>query len=180
MIRSQKKWKIKISRQTGTDFGSKCVLKIVFLQVIYLLFTAFFLPVAIAADSSSQTYIQNYKDIAISKSDEYSIPYKVILGIAIVESGSGQSRTAKELNNHFGIVGKNSLKRKTRYRQYGDAKESYDHFCRLLRKKEFYSGMKNIRDHELWVRAISRTGYSEMPLVWEKRVLGVIDDINIL
>jgi flagellum-specific peptidoglycan hydrolase FlgJ len=152
----------------------------VLLPVIYLIFAAFFVHDTQATERSAQAYVRTYKAIALSKSNEYSIPYKVILGIAIVESGSGQSRTARELNNHFGIVGQNSLKRKTRYRQYGDVKESYDHFCRVLTRKTFYSSLKSTRNHELWIRAISRTGYSEMPSIWEKRVLGVIEDIKTL
>lgn len=152
----------------------------VLLPVMYLIFTFFFVFDALAINPAAQAYTQKYKAVVVSKSVEYSIPYTVLLGIAIVESGSGQSRNARELNNHFGIVGKNSLKRKTRYRQYEDVKESYDHFCRVLSKKPFYSNLKSTKNHEPWIRVLSRAGYSEMPSVWKKRVLGVIEDIYIL
>lgn len=140
----------------------------------------FFVSDTLAINSTAQAYTRMYKAVALSKSVEYPVLYTVIPGIAIVESGSGQSRTARELNNHFGIVGKNSLECKTRYRQYEDVKESYNHFCRVLSKKPFYSNLKSMKNHVPRIRALSRAGYAEMPSVWEKRVLGVIEEIYIL
>ena len=180
MISVQKNKETRKPKCKFTGFASMTASMDFLLPVFYLLSAVFLFRDVQATDRSAHAYVRTYKDIALSKSTEYSIPYKVILGVAIVESGSGQSRTARELNNHFGIVGKNSLKRKTRYRQYENVRESYDHFCRVLTRKAFYSGLKSTRNHELWIRAISRTGYSEMPSIWEKRVLGVIEDINTL
>jgi flagellum-specific peptidoglycan hydrolase FlgJ len=48
-------------------------------------------------------YIEQYKDIAIRKMKEYGIPASITLAQGILESGSGNSRLAREANNHFGI-----------------------------------------------------------------------------
>lgn len=48
--------------------------------------------------------------MSLKLSTEYLIPVEIILIIAIIESGSGQSKIVKYLNNHFGIVGPNKAK----------------------------------------------------------------------
>lgn len=59
-----------------------------------------------------KTYINKYKSTARSLSVKYGIPSSVILGVAVVESSSGQNRNSKLLKNHFGIAGKNNLRKK--------------------------------------------------------------------
>jgi flagellum-specific peptidoglycan hydrolase FlgJ len=127
----------------------------------------------------SQTkYVQKYRPLADSLSEEYGIPAAVILGVAIVESGSGTSRNAKMLNNHFGIVGKNKLLKtkgiKSRYKQYDSVEDSYHAFCKLLKKKKYYKKLKDNKDYKLWVDAISKSGYTEAPATWKQRVSDVI------
>lgn len=123
-------------------------------------------------------YVKKYKPLADSLAAVYEVPAAVILGVAIVESGSGTSRNAKLLNNHFGIVGKNNLLKtkgiKSRYKQYSKIADSYEDFCRLLSRRKFYSSLKGNMDYRVWVDAISKTGYSEMPEEWKKRINGAI------
>jgi flagellum-specific peptidoglycan hydrolase FlgJ len=123
-------------------------------------------------------YIKKYRPMADSLSSVYGVPASIILGVAILESGSGTSRNCKMLNNHFGIVGKNSLLKtrniKTRYKQYADSLASYVDFCRLMTKKKFYKKLKNSSDYKLWADAISKAGYSEVPVYWKTKVLETI------
>jgi Bax protein len=82
------------------------------------------------------------------------------------------------LNNHFGIVGKNDLLKtkriKTRYKQYRDSLASYVDFCKLMTKKRFYKDLRDNSDYSLWVDAISKAGYSEIPDYWKTKVLEMI------
>lgn len=123
-------------------------------------------------------YVKKYRPIADSLAAVYEIPAAVILGVAIVESGSGASRNAKMLNNHFGITGKNNLLKtkgiKSRYKQYSRVADSYEDFCKLLSRRKFYSTLKGNKDYHVWVDSISKTGYSEMPAEWKKRINGAI------
>ena len=116
--------------------------------------------------------------MADSLSSVYGVPTSVILGVAILESGSGTSRNCKLLNNHFGIVGKNDLLKtqriKSRYKQYNDSMASYVDFCKLMTKKKFYRKLKNNTDYKLWVEAICASGYSEIPDYWKQKVLETI------
>lgn len=123
-------------------------------------------------------YVKKYKPLADSLAAVYDVPAAVILGVAIVESGSGASRNAKMLNNHFGITGKNNLLKtkgiKSRYKQYSRVADSYVDFCKLLSRRKFYSTLKGNKDYHVWVDSISKTGYSEMPEEWKKRINGAI------
>jgi len=125
-----------------------------------------------------KSFIIEFSPLADSLSTEYSIPRAVILGISIIESGSGTSRNCKLLNNYFGIVGKNNVYKtkgiKTRYKQYPDALSSFADFCRLMTKKKFYNRLKGNTNYILWVDAISKAGYSEVPETWKQRVSSVI------
>jgi len=123
-------------------------------------------------------YIEKYSPLADSLSSEFEIPVSVILGVAIVESSSGTSRNAKLLNNHFGIVGKNNLLKtkgiKTKYKQYADAESSFINFCKLISRRKFYSKLKGNSDYKLWVDAISKSNYSEVPEIWKNGILYAI------
>ena len=139
-----------------------------------VLFVLLMLSAGIAAQTSTKNFIAKYRPLADSLSEAYGIPASVILGVSIVESGSGTSRNCRLLNNFFGIVGKNNLLKtkgiKTRYRQYPDATASFVDFCKLLAKKKYYKKLKGNMDYKLWTDAISKSGYSEVPSVWKQRI----------
>jgi flagellum-specific peptidoglycan hydrolase FlgJ len=123
-------------------------------------------------------YVKKYRPTADSLTQVYGVPASVILGVAIMESGSGTSRNCKLLKNHFGIVGKNNLLKtkgiKSRYKQYPNDLASYVDFCKLMTKKKFYKRLKGNMDHKLWADAISKAGYSEIPEIWKQRLLSII------
>lgn len=131
-----------------------------------------------APNSAMKSYVDKYRGLAEKKAAKYSIPANVILAVAIVESGSGKTTVASEFHNHFGMAGKNHLKRKTRYKSYPTVEASYDHFCKHLAKQRFYRKLSKGADNRAWVMAISRIGYSDRPKVWEKKLLLVLKEIR--
>ncbi len=141
--------------------------------------SVFFLLLLLCCQAQAQSkYVKKYRPLADSLSAVYEIPSAIILGVAIVESGAGNSRNAKLLHNHFGIVGKNNLLKtkgiKSRYKQYSNVAASYDDFCKLLSRRKFYQTLKGKTDYHLWTDAISKTGYSEAPAEWKKRINATI------
>jgi len=48
-------------------------------------------------------YIKNYKTVAQANMKKYGIPASIILGQALLESGSGTGTLCVQANNHFGI-----------------------------------------------------------------------------
>jgi len=127
---------------------------------------------------SQSKYIKQYKPLADSLSEEYKIPTAVILGVAIIESGSGTSRNSKLLHNHFGIVGKNDLLKtkgiKSRYKQFESAADSYHAFCKLLKKRKYYDKLKGNMNYHLWLDEMSKHGYSEDPVGWKQKITAAI------
>lgn len=144
--------------------------------ILKVVIAAFFLAIS-TVSFGQKTYIKKYKPTAQSLSKKYGIPSSVILGVAIVESSSGQNRNSKLLNNHFGIKGKNNLRKKgiyTKYKQYPAAKASYADFCKLLSRKPYYKKLKGSKNYTKWVEAISRHGYAANPSSWKKKVITTI------
>jgi flagellum-specific peptidoglycan hydrolase FlgJ len=122
--------------------------------------------------AQSRSFVKKFQPLADSLSADYGIPSAVILGVSMIESGSGTSRNCKLLNNYFGIKGKNKLKKGivSSYKQYSDATESFVHFCKVIKKKKFYKKLKGNKNYKLWLDAISKAGYSEIPVTWKQRV----------
>jgi len=149
-------------------------------KITLLFFVALFLsPVFMLGQS---TYVRKFVPVADSLSAIYQVPAALFLGVAVIESGSGKSRNAKMLNNHFGIIGKNSLHKKgkkSRYKQYLNATDSYVDFAHHLTKRKFYNRLKGKMNYVLWVDAMSKDNYSEMPKIWKQRVLSTIKTNNI-
>jgi len=155
----------------NSAISKRLIVRTILLLVIFLIITG-------QSAFSQSKYVKKYKPIADSLSSSYGVPASIILGVAILESGSGTSQNCKLLNNHFGIVGKNNVLKtkgiKTRYKQYPDSLASYVDFCKLMAKKKFYKKLKDNKDYKLWADAISKAGYSEVPEYWKTKVLETI------
>ncbi|MEI6184679.1 MAG: glucosaminidase domain-containing protein [Bacteroidota bacterium] len=125
-------------------------------------------------------FIKKFKPLAVELSAEFDIPVSIILGVSIIESGSGKSKNCRLLNNYFGIVGKNSLRHSkgstyhSMFKEYPNAEASFRDFCRKMSKKKFYAKLKGNNDYHDWVAAMSKSGYSQYPALWRKNVLSVI------
>lgn len=136
------------------------------------------LIVFVVSTAAQTSYEAKYRRLADSLSGVYHIPASIILGVAFIESGGGNSKNARRLNNHFGIVGPNNLGKKkgikSRYRQYPSVAASYVSFCNLMTRKKFYNKLKSSSNIALWADAISKSGYSEAPVIWKKRLLDTI------
>ena len=53
--------------------------------------------------TKNQEYALQYADYAMAQMRRYGIPASVTLAQGILESSNGQSRLARNENNHFGI-----------------------------------------------------------------------------
>lgn len=135
------------------------------------------LVLGFGVNAQNASYIIRHKTISTELSEQYGIPSSVIMAVALVESSAGEGKAAKRLNNHFGMVGKNHMAKTgyhSRYKQYDDAQSSFIDFCRVISNKDFYARLRDNTDPKEWVKEISKAGYSEKPIVWEKRILNTI------
>lgn len=124
---------------------------------------------ALLSAQKKHQYIQKNEKIVEQLSQKYGIPSEIILAVAFVETGGGTSKHSKILNNHFGIVGKNTVNN-SRYRSFSSTEESFEAFCKLLSSKKYYPSLKGNKDLNLWVKAIASAGYSTQPQEWMRRV----------
>ncbi len=141
-----------------------------------------FLALMFTASAQNRSYIANHKAIAALLSKKYGIPSAVILAVAAVESSGGTCAVARVLNNHFGMAGKNEFVNKkghkSRYKQYANEFASYLDFCKVISRKHYYKHLRDKEDCLAWVKAMSHSGYSEVPEEWENKVLGVLHTIK--
>lgn len=127
--------------------------------------------------SAASKYIQAYKEAAIQMMNEHDIPASIILGIAIHESGSGTSKIARNLNNHFGIKGNTGPKNiKSAYKGYHDVEDSYLDFVNFLQKRSHLNVLfekYGASNHAAWIKTIQRGGYAHSK-TWGSQVLAII------
>jgi flagellum-specific peptidoglycan hydrolase FlgJ len=136
-----------------------------------------------AQKNTSQSYIEQFKDNAVSIMHETGIPASIILGIAMHESGNGNSAIAQNLNNQFGVKGgggavytKHKKKVHSAYKKYDSVLESFDDFARIITQRQQLGRLASDLsqyDYEKWVKGIQRSGYASSRK-WASQVLGII------
>ena len=143
--------------------------KTIFFAVIMLL------GFAATAQKSTAYFIKGFLPMAHQLQEEWGIPVSIILGVSVLESGSGTSLNARQLNNFFGMTGKNHIKtRRSVYKQYATAKDSFEDFCGMISRKKFYKSLKNNLDYHAWLNAMNKANYAGAKGVWITRVTSVI------
>jgi Bax protein len=127
---------------------------------------------------AQQSYINTNKEVAHELSLIYGIPSSVILAVAFVESGGGNSKNSKILNNHFGIVGKNDVNN-SKYKSFASVKESYEGFCKLLQRKKYFTKLSGSVNFSEWIKAIASAGYSTKPSEWTKKMIAIYNKLKL-
>lgn len=136
------------------------------------------MPLSVWAEVDLNTirmeYIANWKDEAILQMAEHKIPASITLAQGILESGDGQSRLAREGNNHFGIKCHSDWKGERIYhdddakgecfRKYKTAHESYEDHSVFLKKKR-YEPLFQLKtdDYKSWAKVLKECGYATNP-----------------
>ncbi len=121
-----------------------------------------------------QTYIDQYRDMAIEQMLRNKIPASITLAQGILESGAGNSELVKKGNNHFGIkchgwtgrtVHKDDDAKQECFRAYNNARESFEDHSKFLTKNKRYSQLfsLSITDYKGWARGLKACGYATNP-----------------
>jgi len=156
--------------------------KFIFLSWILLL--SLLIPAGAAAQDTVQGYISKYAQLSTQMMLEYGIPASLILSVAYVESGGGNSRNCRLLHNHFGIkAGKRyyipGTKHLTAYKNYASDTLSFRDFCETISRKKLYPELKGNMDYTIWVKRIAQTGYASAHSIWKKKILNTIKKFNL-
>ena len=138
---------------------------------------------ASAQKNTPQSYIQQFKEDAIRIMHETGVPASIVLGVAMHESGCGNSALAQHLNNQFGVKGGSGTvyyKRKKKvysaYKHYDSVFDSFQDFARIMTERTEFTGLSaqfTHIDYEGWANGIQKRGYAHDHR-WSKYVLGII------
>lgn len=153
------------------------------------LVTLFFICTAAVAQQKKltvQDYIDTYQDLAVAEMERTGIPASITLAQGILESGNGNSRLAKEGNNHFGIKCKKNWTGNTIYedddelhecfRAYKTAKESYLDHSSFLMENTRYAFLFDLdsKDYKGWAKGLKQAGYATNPQ-YAEILIGLIE-----
>ena len=121
-----------------------------------------------------QTYINQYKDLAIEQMLRYHIPASITLAQGLFESSAGRSVLATQGNNHFGIKCNNWTgptqyhdddARGECFRVYKDARDSYEDHSKFLARQPRYARLFELgqRNYKGWAQGLKQCGYATNP-----------------
>jgi len=135
---------------------------------------AFPLPDEREQKISREQYIDTYKGIAVAQMHRYGIPASIILAQGCLESGNGNSRLAREANNHFGIkchdwegdrIYHDDDALQECFRKYRTAEDSYYDHSEFLRTRPRYANLFLLErtDYTSWANGLKEAGYATNP-----------------
>lgn len=156
-----------------------------FLILAALLITA---QVATAQDRiTKEQYIDKYKQLAIDDMEVYGIPASIKMAQALLESDAGNSRLARQGNNHFGIKCKKNWTGETIhhdddapqecFRKYDSAEQSFHDHSEFLNNSPRYDALfdLDILDYKGWARGLKAAGYATNPK-YPELLIKIIED----
>ena len=132
-------------------------------------------------NSIYQSYIDQYKNLAIEEMLRYNIPASITLAQGIFESSAGRSDLTVKGNNHFGIKchgwGGNTIyhdddERNECFRAYDNAKQSYEDHSKFLSQNTRYRSLFSLQrtDYRSWARGLKACGYATNPVYADKLI----------
>ena len=132
-----------------------------------------------------QTYINQYRELAIEQMLKFKIPASITLAQGLLESGAGYSELATKGNNHFGIKCHGWIGRKTYhdddeaqecFRAYNNVYESYEDHSLLLSRQPRYRSLFSLDgdDYKGWAHGLKKCGYATSP-TYAQKLIGIIE-----
>ncbi len=144
---------------------------------------------ASGAPTVRMDYINTWKAEAIYQMVLHKIPASITLAQAILESGDGSSRLAREANNHFGIKCHNDWSGDKIYeddetkgecfRKYDNANESFEDHSLFLKRKRYESLFQlDVDDYKGWAKGLKECGYATNPK-YPQLLIGIIEEFGL-
>lgn len=135
----------------------------------------FLFGVSSQAKLTTEEYIEKWKVTAVEQMNQFAIPASITLAQGIHESASGNSRLAKNANNHFGIkchknwdgakIYHSDDRPNECFRSYMNASQSYDDHSSFLTTRSRYDGLFQLKmtDYKGWAKGLKKAGYATNP-----------------
>jgi LysM repeat protein len=128
-----------------------------------------------AQRQTREEYILKYKHLAAATMERYGIPASIVMAQALLESDNGNSRLARDANNHFGIKcgGRWSGETTTHdddarnecFRVYESVEDSFLDHGTFLDSSPRYDKLFDLRedDYKAWAHGLRECGYATNP-----------------
>lgn len=141
----------------------------------------------VPATSTTRTgYIETYSDIAIREMKRTGVPASIKMAQAILESGDGNSRLARQANNHFGVkchdwsgrrIYHDDDERNECFRRYTNPEESFRDHSDFLTGRSRYAGLFELDpyDYKSWAKGLKKAGYATNPS-YDRLLIRIIED----
>ena len=136
-------------------------------------------------------YVRTYQSLAAKEMNTYGIPSSITLAQGLLESNIGDSRLARENNNHFGIkcfskrcekghcTNFNDDHHKDFFRKFSSVEESYAAHSQLLQKDRYQKLFRLKKtDYKGWARGLKKAGYATDPKYADK-LIRIIEDLEL-
>ena len=139
---------------------------------------------------STREYIDSFKSIAMQEMRMHGVPASITLGQGVLESASGNSKLAKNCNNHFGIKCRSNWTgtfcladddaKDECFRGYPSVYESYrDHSLFLKNSKRYFPLFElSATDYKGWATGLREAGYATNPS-YANILIGVIEKYHL-
>jgi LysM repeat protein len=139
---------------------------------------------------TTESYIQQYKELAIAEMRRTGVPAAIKLAQAILESQSGKSSLALTANNHFGIkcktewtggrTYKDDDEKGECFRVYASAEQSFIDHSNFLKNRPYYASLFTLdpTDMEAWAYGLKKAGYATNK-TYPQSLLKVIKDYQL-
>ena len=163
------------------------------ISTICVFIIAIFLPQLLDAqvrkNKSYEEYVDRYQRIAVDHMKKHKIPASITLAQGLLESGAGQSRLAKDGNNHFGIkchsdwtgrtMRHDDDRRNECFRKYSKAEDSFEDHSKFL-KRSRYSALFDLQltDYRGWARGLQKAGYAT-DKAYANKLIKLIEDYEL-
>jgi flagellum-specific peptidoglycan hydrolase FlgJ len=137
-----------------------------------------------------QTYINQYQQTAAEEAELYGIPVAITLAQGLLESNAGDSKLAKNDNNHFGIKCKSKCvgcrcanytddSKYDMFRVFDSAWYSFREHSKLLQNARYKHLQKLPRtDYVNWAHGLEAAGYATDKQYGEK-LIKIIEGLNL-
>ncbi|MCB0639049.1 MAG: glucosaminidase domain-containing protein [Lewinella sp.] len=149
-------------------------------------------PAAAASKRQRQlAYVREYAAYAQEEMRDHQIPASITLAQALLESNIGESRLARENNNHFGIKcfsrtcqaghcsNYSDDSHKDFFRIFDSPKESFHAHSQILQKPRYRRLFRlDSDDYRGWARGLSQAGYATDPRYADK-LIKLIEDLGL-
>jgi flagellum-specific peptidoglycan hydrolase FlgJ len=137
-------------------------------------------------------YIERYAQLAIAEQQKFGIPASITLAQGLLESNAGESKLARNTNNHFGIkCFSRKCKRghcknftddshKDFFVQYQNVWSSYRAHSKFLKNSSRYAKLFHLGpdDYRGWARGLQKAGYATDRKYGDK-LIAIIENLQL-